>query len=49
MHIIASGGISSRADIQHLQERAPFLWGVITGKALYEGRIDLADLMKRAD
>ncbi|MRR14583.1 1-(5-phosphoribosyl)-5-[(5-phosphoribosylamino)methylideneamino]imidazole-4-carboxamide isomerase [archaeon] len=38
--IIASGGVSSMEDIRALR-RIPGLMGMITGKAIYEGRIDL--------
>lgn len=40
MHIIASGGVSSIEDITRLKNTTPFVWGVITGKALYEQKID---------
>ncbi len=46
--VIASGGVSSREDIIQLVElgkRHPNLDGVIVGKALYEGRVTLADLL----
>jgi len=44
MYLIASGGVSSIADIDKLQEhRIP---AVIIGKAIYEGRIALKDLAK---
>jgi len=40
--VIASGGISSLADIERLKEiKNKNLEGIIIGKALYEGRIDL--------
>lgn len=40
--VIASGGISSLEDIKRLMEiKSKNLEGVIIGKALYEGRIDL--------
>jgi len=40
--VIVSGGIASLEDIQKLKAlKAPNLLGAITGKALYEGRIDL--------
>jgi phosphoribosylformimino-5-aminoimidazole carboxamide ribotide isomerase len=39
--IIASGGVSSIADLRALQA-VPGLVGVIAGKAIYEGRIDVA-------
>lgn len=42
MYLIASGGVSSIEDIEILQEnKVP---AVITGKAIYEGRIKLSDL-----
>lgn len=44
MYLIASGGVSSVSDIELLVEaRIP---AVITGKALYEGKIKLQDLKK---
>ncbi|KNZ42112.1 1-(5-phosphoribosyl)-5-[(5-phosphoribosylamino)methylideneamino]imidazole-4-carboxamide isomerase [Acetobacterium bakii] len=44
MNIIASGGVSSVADMKRLE--AMGLYGAITGKALYEGTIDLQKLLK---
>jgi phosphoribosylformimino-5-aminoimidazole carboxamide ribotide isomerase len=44
MYLIASGGISSIADIDKLQEHQ--IPAVIIGKAIYEGRIALKDLAK---
>lgn len=42
LYLIASGGVSSMADIEQLQEcRVP---AVITGKAIYEGKIKLEEL-----
>ena len=49
--IIASGGVSRREDIEGLTElgrRYPALDGDIVGKALYEKRVDLADLLALA-
>ncbi len=40
--VIASGGVSSIDDIRHLM-RIKNLWGVITGKALYTGSLDLKE------
>ncbi len=41
--VILSGGVSSLDDVRQLAEREhPLLAGVITGKALYKGRLDLA-------
>ncbi len=42
--IIASGGISSHEDVISLKELG--LYGAITGKAVYEGKIDLGKLIK---
>jgi len=42
IYLIASGGVSSIADINHLQDNG--IPAVITGKALYEGRIKLNEL-----
>ena len=42
MYLIASGGVSSIRDIELLHEAA--VPAVITGKAIYEGRIKLEDL-----
>lgn len=46
-HVIASGGVSSATDVDRLRTIAadrPNLVGVIIGKALYDGRIDLRTL-----
>jgi len=46
--VIASGGVSSLSDLERLAPLAPRgLEGVIVGRALYEGRIRLADAMLR--
>jgi phosphoribosylformimino-5-aminoimidazole carboxamide ribotide isomerase len=42
LHIIASGGISELSDIERLNDMN--IYGVIVGKAIYEGRISLSDL-----
>jgi len=46
--VIASGGVSRREDVIRLAEigkRNPQLDGVIVGKALYERRVELPDLL----
>ena len=46
--MIASGGVSVREDVVRLLDLAkkfPKLDGVIVGKAIYEGRVDLPDLL----
>ena len=40
--LIASGGVSSMEDLEELQESG--VYGVIVGKAFYEGRITLKEL-----
>lgn len=42
LHLIASGGVSSIADIEALDEAG--IPAVVFGKAIYEGRIDLREL-----
>lgn len=42
MNIIASGGIGSKEDIDKLKKME--LYGAITGKALYEGKLSLEEL-----
>jgi phosphoribosylformimino-5-aminoimidazole carboxamide ribotide isomerase len=44
MYLIASGGVSSISDIEQLHEA--LVPAVITGKAIYEGRITLKELSK---
>ncbi|HOY53323.1 MAG TPA: 1-(5-phosphoribosyl)-5-[(5-phosphoribosylamino)methylideneamino]imidazole-4-carboxamide isomerase [Opitutaceae bacterium] len=47
-NVIASGGVSRREDVirlAELQKRRPNLDGVIVGKALYERRVELPDLL----
>jgi len=47
--VIASGGVGGRGDVVRLLEmkkRRPNLDGVIVGKALYERRVELADLIR---
>jgi phosphoribosylformimino-5-aminoimidazole carboxamide ribotide isomerase len=43
-----SGGIGSAQDVEQVAEQKdPLVAGVILGKALYEQRVDLAELIKR--
>jgi phosphoribosylformimino-5-aminoimidazole carboxamide ribotide isomerase len=44
LHLIASGGIASMDDILRLEEMG--VPGVITGKAIYEGKISLSEIEK---
>ncbi len=43
--VIASGGVSSLQDIRDLAS-IKGLWGVITGKAIYSGAVDLREAIK---
>ena len=43
--VIASGGVSKIDDIKNLMQ-IENLWGVITGKALYAGSLDLKEAIK---
>ena len=42
LNIIASGGVTTIADVEKLAEMGTY--GVIIGKAIYEGRITLDEL-----
>jgi phosphoribosylformimino-5-aminoimidazole carboxamide ribotide isomerase len=44
LHIIASGGVCEMMDLEKLNEQGVF--GVIVGKAIYEGKISLKELEK---
>ncbi len=51
LDIIASGGVSSIEDIRKLREledKFPNLNGVITGKAIYDGHLDVVEAVKVA-
>ena len=43
-NVIASGGIEDVVRLQHIAKGLPNLVGVVIGKALYDGRIDLKQL-----
>ena len=45
--VIASGGVADISDIHALVGK-PGIEGVITGRALYDGRLDLAEALKAA-
>ena len=44
--IIASGGVSSMADLQALKDSGAPLDGVISGRAVYEGKIGVAEAVR---
>jgi phosphoribosylformimino-5-aminoimidazole carboxamide ribotide isomerase len=49
--VVASGGVASLADVEairRLADEAPHLEGLIVGRAIYEGRLDLADAIRAA-
>ena len=41
--VIASGGVSSMDDLKQLRDSIPSLEGIISGRAVYDGAIDVAD------
>ncbi|MEM7731391.1 MAG: 1-(5-phosphoribosyl)-5-[(5-phosphoribosylamino)methylideneamino]imidazole-4-carboxamide isomerase [Pseudomonadota bacterium] len=43
--VIASGGVSSLTDLQALKDSGAALDGAISGRALYDGAIDLAEAL----
>jgi phosphoribosylformimino-5-aminoimidazole carboxamide ribotide isomerase len=45
INCILSGGVSSLEDLKQIKKDAPFLKGVIVGKALYEGVITLSQAL----
>jgi phosphoribosylformimino-5-aminoimidazole carboxamide ribotide isomerase len=47
--VIASGGVSSLDDLRALKACGAPLDGVISGRALYDGRIDLAEAIRLLD
>ncbi|UCD15660.1 MAG: 1-(5-phosphoribosyl)-5-[(5-phosphoribosylamino)methylideneamino]imidazole-4-carboxamide isomerase [Candidatus Omnitrophota bacterium] len=48
MNFIVSGGVSSLDDLIKIKKEAPFVWGVIIGKALYDNKIDLGEAISLA-
>ena len=44
--VIASGGVSSLADLQALKDCGAVLDGAISGRALYDGAIDLGEALR---
>ncbi len=43
--VIASGGVASLADLRALKDAKAGIEGVISGRALYDGRLDLAEAL----
>jgi phosphoribosylformimino-5-aminoimidazole carboxamide ribotide isomerase len=46
--IIASGGVANIEHVQSLRTLGETIEGVIIGKALYDGRLDLANALRTA-
>ena len=44
IEVIASGGVTSIDDIRRLRELG--LYGAIIGKALYDGKLDLREVLR---
>ena len=50
LKVIASGGVASLEDIRRCQAQADHgLAGVITGRAIYDGRLDLEEALQIID
>lgn len=45
--VIASGGVASLEDVKVARDRGA--WGIIIGKALYDGRVDLQEALAAAE
>jgi len=43
INFIASGGVSGMSDLKKVKAELPFVWGVISGKALYDGKLSLPE------
>lgn len=43
VNFIISGGVSGVSDLEKLKKEVPFVWGIISGKALYEGKLNLPE------
>ena len=46
--VIASGGVARVEDIHAVKQLGPKITGMIVGKALYEGTMDLSSALKAA-
>ncbi len=46
--VIASGGVASAEDVQALRAAHPNIEGVVIGRALYDGRIDIGEAFAAA-
>ncbi|MDD5069905.1 MAG: 1-(5-phosphoribosyl)-5-[(5-phosphoribosylamino)methylideneamino]imidazole-4-carboxamide isomerase [Candidatus Omnitrophica bacterium] len=47
VNFILSGGVSSLDDLKLVKSQLPQIYGVITGKAIYEGKFDLSEAISR--
>ncbi|MFA5272368.1 MAG: 1-(5-phosphoribosyl)-5-[(5-phosphoribosylamino)methylideneamino]imidazole-4-carboxamide isomerase [Candidatus Omnitrophota bacterium] len=43
INFIASGGVSGISDLKKVKEDLSFVWGIISGKALYDGKLSLPE------
>jgi phosphoribosylformimino-5-aminoimidazole carboxamide ribotide isomerase len=46
LDIILSGGVASLDDFKRVKKEASFVWGLIVGKALYEGKFKLSQALE---
>lgn len=47
--VIASGGVTDLTDIELLKPHGEYIEGIITGRAIYEGTLDLGEAQKLLD
>ena len=47
--VIASGGVTNLKDIEMLKPYGDCIEGIITGRAIYEGTLDLAEAQRYLD
>lgn len=45
INFIVSGGVSSVNDLKKVKKELPFVWGIISGKALYDKKIDFKEAL----
>jgi phosphoribosylformimino-5-aminoimidazole carboxamide ribotide isomerase len=46
--VIASGGVGNLGHVRQLKLNSPPIWGVIVGRSLYEGTLDLREAIREA-
>ena len=46
--VIASGGVGNIEHVRQVRRSSPPIWGVIIGRSLYEGTLDLGEALAAA-